>query len=506
MNKHIDARLNEFLLRQTAERPQAIGWHFEQEGLVSFETMSGIVERYAKWLAQIGVRGGDRVMLVAENSLQIVAAALATWQLHAWIMPVNARLSAGEIDRLAQHARPRCVLFTVQVSKEAAQHAERLGAVEGGLMPHVLVADAGAEPVKARAEEQVAALMYTTGTTGSPKGVMLSHANLAWYAAVTRDFRRLSPADRTYCALPLTHIYGFASAFLGSLHAGARLDVAGRFDPNATLDAIEGGTTVLPAVPAMYAHLLDAAQARGIENLHNKPLRYIMTGGAPLDVDWKRRVESFFNLPLHNGYGMTECAPGIASSKNMRIETSAQDISCGHPLPDLDVRVVPQPGADALNDGVGEIVVKGPNIMLGYFRNAEETSKVMDADGTFHTGDLGRFDEEGRLHLVGRCKELIIRSGFNVYPPEVEQAITRHPGVTLSAVVGRAVQGNEEVIAFVQKVPNSDVTESELQDFLRDDLAPYKRPSRIVVADALPASSTGKILKSTLLEAFADRL
>lgn len=506
MNIPIEKRLSEFLDMRLRDSPDAHGWLIENEGLISYRAMGVRVDDYNNWLCHIGVRSGDRVMLIAENGIDLVALVLATWRLDAWIMPVNARLSTGEIDRLAEHARPKCILFTSSVSKEAQVHAERMSAEVDGPLPFCVFPQSKPEPTFKSADKQVAALMYTTGTTGSPKGVMLSHASLAWYAAVTREFRQLSPEDRTYCALPLTHIYGFASAFLGSLYAGSRLDVAARFDANAMLDAIIGGATVLPAVPAMYAHLLDAAEARGMANLHDVKLRYLMTGGAPLDVDWKRRVEGFFNLPLHNGYGMTECAPGISSSKNMRVETSAQDITCGHPLPGLNVEVVPQSNDLELKDGVGEIIVKGPNVMLGYYRNAEETARVMDKNGYFHTGDLGRFDDQGRLSLVGRCKELIIRSGFNVYPPEVEQSITRHPAITLAAVVGRPVQGNEEVIAFVQKMPNSTVTEEELQIFVRDDLAPYKRPGRIIIADTLPASSTGKILKSKLLEAFADRI
>ncbi|MEO1398780.1 MAG: class I adenylate-forming enzyme family protein, partial [Pseudomonadota bacterium] len=363
------------------------------------------------------------------------------------------------------------------------------------------------EPIKEAATEQVAALMYTTGTTGNPKGVMLSHASLAWYAGVSRDVRHMTPADRTFCVLPLTHIYGLASAFLATLCSGAVLHTVPRFDPATVFAALEDGATIMPAVPPMYAQLLDYAAAQGWKTRPDTPLRHIMTGGAPLDPDWKRRVEAFFELPLHNGYGMTECAPGISTTQNAVLsEATAEDVSCGHPLPQLDVRVVPVSGRTELKDGVGEIIVRGPNVMLGYYKNPEATAAVMDEDGFFHTGDLGFLDADGRLSLSGRSKELIIRSGFNIYPPEVEAALSRHPAVTMAAVVGRPVKGNEEVIAFVQPVPGEQVTEEALQTFLRDYLVAYKCPNHIIIDQALPASSTGKLLKSKMLEVYGERL
>ncbi len=502
-----NARLYNILDFHAANTPDAIGWVDETGAEITFAQMQSLVLETTAWMRDAGVVAGDRVMLVGENCIELLAAMLAIWHVDAWAMPVNARLSAGEIDRLACHATPKMIIFTSAVSKEAAAHGARHQADGRGNLVFAVEDGAVAEETHPEASKQTAALMYTTGTTGNPKGVMLSHASLGWYAALTKDFRHLTPDDHTYCALPMTHIFGLGSAFLGNMYAGNRLEFASRFDPAAMLEAIERGVTVIPAVPAMYAHLLDCAEARGIENLHGRKLRYVMTGGAPLDPDWKRRVEGFLNLPLYNGYGMTECAPGISSSKNMEIETSADDISCGQALPGLDVKVVPAPDKSELAEGVGEIVVKGPNIMLGYYKNAAETAAVMDDAGYFHTGDLGRIDEGGKLFVVGRCKELIIRSGFNVYPPEVEASLTQHPAVTLAAVVGRAeAGGNEEVLAFVQNVPGVDVTEQELKEAIAVDLAPYKRPSRIIVSEALPVSSTGKILKSKLIETFSDQL
>ncbi len=500
-------RLHELLAFQSSQASDSVGLVDIDGALVTFAEWQSRVEYAAETIRTAGTRPGDRVMLIAENCVDYAVQTFATWHCDAWIMPVNARMSDGEIDRLITHADPSLVLMTSGVSQPAASYAQRLGADVPNTLSSLQRPGAKVEPVFAEPKKQVAALMYTTGTTGNPKGVMLSHASLGWYGRVSSQFRELTGEDHTYCPLPLTHIYGFGNALLGNLTAGSTLELALRFDAKATFEAIERGATVLPAVPAMYAHLLDYAQSQGWTKAPPNRLRYIMTGGAPLDPDWKRRVEAFFDLPLNNGYGMTECSPGISSSKGVAFDPdNPDDVSTGLPLPELDVQVVPPPGQSDLTDGVGEIVVRGPNVMLGYYKNPEATAEVLEEDGTFHTGDLGHFDEKGRLHLDGRCKELIIRSGFNVYPPEVEGALTKHPAVTLAGVVGRQVPGNEEVLAFVQRVPEIEITESELKDFLEDEIAPYKRPARIVVTDELPVSSANKVLKHKLIERFADQL
>lgn len=497
-------RLHDLLGRQAIASPDKIGLVSPEIGPVDYRAWAAETVETAEWLSSRGVRPGHRVMVVAENGHAFPCLAFACARIDAWCMPVNARQSSGEIERLIAHADPALIVFTVDVSQPAMEHARRLGAAKADRTVFLERPGTQTEPVEEPGDRQIAALMYTTGTTGNPKGVMLTHTNLAWYAVISATFRDLGPADYTYCPLPLTHIYGYGNALLGNVYAGSTLEIATRFDPEAVFDAIDRGATVLPAVPAMYAHLLDYAEARGWKTAPDHQLRYIMTGGAPLDPDWKRRVEAFFNLPLNNGYGMTECSPGIASSKGVAFDPRRpDDVSCGEPLPGLSVRIVPPAGQRELADGVGEVTVKGPNVMVGYYRNPEATAEVLEPDGTFHTGDLGHFDERGRLHLDGRSKELIIRSGFNVYPPEVEAALTKHPAVTLAGVIGRKVPGNEEVLAFVQKVPGAIVNEDELKAFVRAELAPYKCPSRIVVTDELPVSSANKVLKHKLLETFA---
>jgi long-chain acyl-CoA synthetase len=275
-----------------------------------------------------------------------------------------------------------------------------------------------------------------------------------------------------------------------------------RFDPAALISALANdGITLMFGVPATYQRLLEYKTVAGIEELSRGKLRRLVVAGAPLDVALKSRIEAEFGLPLSNGYGITECAPAIAG---VRAEAPRSDDAVGSLIPGIEARLVKPGGGTAAPGEVGELHVRGPNVMRGYYRAPDATAAVIDADGWFNTGDLARFDGD-ILYIVGRTKELIIRSGFNVYPPEIEAVLNEHPAVVQSAVIGRSVPGNEEVVAFVQLLPGSTVTPSDLMAHAARLLTPYKRPCEIIVLDALPAGSTDKILKHRLADAARER-
>jgi acyl-CoA synthetase (AMP-forming)/AMP-acid ligase II len=357
------------------------------------------------------------------------------------------------------------------------------------------------EPVEVDRSRQVAALVYTSGTTGNPKGVMLTHRNLLFSARVASAQRE--PTDKAYCVLPISHIVGYSNILIASLMVGATVQLVPRFDPAALVAAIANdGITLMFGVPSTYQRLLEYKTVAGIDRLPRGKLRRLGVAGAPLDVPLKSKVEAEFGLPLGNGYGITECAPAIAG---VRAGTPRSDDAVGSLITGIEARLV-APGGRAVAPGeVGELHVRGPNVMRGYYRAPEATAAVIDADGWFNTGDLARFDGD-ILYIVGRTKELIIRSGFNVYPSEVEAVLNEHPVVVQSAVIGRSVPGNEEVVAFVQLLPGSTVTPSDLMAHAARLLTPYKRPSEIIIVDALPAASTGKILKHCLADAAGDRV
>lgn len=479
--------------------PEALAIHDFDGQKYSYQGFRDLVSRATEVLAAHGIRGGDRVVVVSENCVEFAVYFFALARLEAWAVMVNARQSATEIDAVIAHCEAAAILFTNRVSAEACRHAERLGAAPigdfgTGEILGTKWRDVTPEPVVEGAD-QIAVLLYTTGTTSAPKGVMLSHGNLAFNGMNSGKWNRLAADDYVLAVLPGTHIYCLGSVFLPALAAGASVRFMARFVVDEVLDALNEGITRFPAVPQMYAQILERLDATG-KGVSRMKLRNLATGGAPLDPDLKQQVEARFGLQLNNGYGITETSPTIASTHN---DMRRDDLSCGVPLPDVEVTI-----RDADQDGIGEIYVTGPNVMMGYYREPERTAEALPKPGTFKTGDLGRLDADGALYILGRSKELIIRSGFNIYPPEIEAMLTRHPDVYQAAVIGRQVRGNEEVLAFVKT--NGRVTEAGLKDWLRERLVGYKIPQHIFLVDEYPAAATGKILKFKLQSHFAEMI
>jgi long-chain acyl-CoA synthetase len=491
----LPTRISEIPARIAARDPQHVVL-IEDERRLSASELVQVIDDTARQLANLGVQGGDRVMIVSENCITQVVLMFATAKLDAWCLLTNARLSASEIDAIRDHAKPRVVAFAVDASKDAASHAERLSAASSADAWRFIVDESvSPEPVKSDPACQCAALIYTTGTTGAPKGVMLSHRNVLFIAAMSSTLRRVTPDDVVYAVLPITHIYGLASVCLGSLYAGATLRLAPRFAPEAVRRALaEENVSIFQGVPAMHAKLVEQVQASGTP-WRAPALRFAYSGGSPLDAALKARVESLYKVPLHNGYGMTESSPTISQTM---LDAPRDDCSAGDPIPGIELRFVAMDGVDAAPGEVGELWVRGPNVMLGYYRNEAQTRATVTEDGWLRTGDLARQAADGALYIVGRSKELIIRSGFNVYPAEVENVLNSHPDVLQSAVIGRPVVGNEEVIAFVELLPSVHALPDDIVEWCEARLAPYKRPAEIRVLAALPAASTGKVLKHKL--------
>ncbi len=488
------ARVEDFLQAQAVARPNAPAVEDAVSGVLDYGALARAVADHARWM-RAHLTPGDRVMVLSENCVATVVAMFAAWQCGATAVPINARQTACEVDRVIAHADPALVFFTAHVSVDAAAHAERLGAT-GAPMPWVMRA-----PAKDPCVSEIAVILYTTGTTGDPKGVMLTHGNVRFGAQTSAALRDMVADDVILGVLPVTHVFGLCSVLVASVHKGAFMRLAPRFDPGQALATLRDGVTLFSGVPQMHALLMAHATANGAQALGSDSLRYVSSGAAPLDPAWKREAEAFYGVAVQNGYGMTESTAGIAATRHA---IGNPDMSVGPPLPGVDVRV----DEDVIGggNGQGEVLTCGPHVMRGYFDAPARTAEVLDADGWLRTGDLGRFDEAGHLHILGRSKELIIRGGFNVYPPEVEAVLTDHPDVVQSAVIGRASGGDEEVLAFVQPRAGSGLDGDILAAYAAERLAGYKRPMRYVISDSLPAAPTGKILKHKLLEVFADQL
>lgn len=473
----------------------------EASGAWTYRQLAAAIADTKAWLAESGVRPGDRVMIVCENCRALVAILLASAALDAWPVLVNAHLSGREIEQIRDHCGARRVIYTTSVSPRAMEHAKQQGAVIGevaglgGIGVGPLNDQVSQEPVDPDSANNVAALIYTSGTTGLPKGVMLTHRNLLFMAAGAAKIRSVKPDDRLYGVLPMSHAVGLSVVLLGTLLSGATLYLVPRFDPmTAPVSLVRDKVTILLGVPAMFLQLLQYAKLRGLASLNLPDLRIISSSGAPLQPTIKASVEKLVGLVLHNGYGVTECSPTIAQT---RVDEPRSDTSVGRVFPEVEVKLVGLKGEVVTDGEVGEVRVRGPNIMKGYYRAPAETAAAIDSEGWFNTRDLGRM-ENGNLFIVGRTKELIVHLGLNVYPIEVEGVLNAHPAVLRSAVIGRAIQGDEEILAFVQLAPGASLTTNELAEYAAAHLASYKRPSKILFVPTMPLTPTGKVMKDEL--------
>lgn len=492
-----------FWSRSTPDRVALV----EASGKWTYREFDVAVEQARVWLLELDVRPGDRVMIVSENCKALAAIIFALTEIGAWVVPVNARLSEREVGVIRQHCGARRVLYMAEVSSLATDHAKRdSAAIEefadfGKIGISSLNRDVEPEPPGNEPTNSVAAVIYTSGTTGTPKGVMLTHRNLLFAAKTASQVRSKTCEDRVLGVLPLSHVTGLSMQFLGTLLSGATLYLQPRFDPMKVRAVLqEERLTILYGVPFLYTQFLEYAKLRTIKSLHFPDLRLMSSSGAPLLPGVKSAVEELFGLALENGYGASECSPVISIT---RIGARRSDGSAGAAYPGVEVKIVGPDQQQVVDGEVGEVWVRGPNVMKGYYRAPEETAKSISEDGWFNTQDLARM-QEGELFIVGRTKEMIIRFGFNVYPVEVETVLNMFPGVTRSAVIGRTNEqtGEQEIVAFVEAGPGVELNSSDLARFAEQRLAPYKRPTEIQFVPELPHTASGKVIKDRLLETF----
>ncbi|GIJ54393.1 long-chain-fatty-acid--CoA ligase [Virgisporangium aurantiacum] len=450
--------------------------------------------RVAAFLRAQGVRPGDRVAVMLPNVPEFATAYFGILRAGAVVVPMNPLLKEREVAYYLADSDARLILAAPACAGAAAAGAARAGAachpVDGGFAD----ASAGhppADDVADRADGDTAVILYTSGTTGRPKGAQLTHANLATNVRIAAtELFHLRPDDVVFGGLPLFHSFGQTCGLNAAVSVGACLTLIARFTPEKALEVIErDAVTVFQGVPTMYVALLGAP---GRDRCDASALRLCVSGGAALPVEVLRGFERAFGCVVLEGYGLSETSP-IASFNHPDRQRKAGSI--GTPIRGVDFRVVDEDGKDVAVGDVGEIVVRGHNVMAGYWRRPEETAAVV-RNGWFHTGDLARVDEDGYFFIVDRKKEMIIRGGFNVYPREIEEVLYEHPAVAEVAVVGipDATLG-EEIGAAVVLRPGSEVTRTELADHVKGQLAPYKYPRRVWFVPALPKGPTGKVLK-----------
>jgi long-chain acyl-CoA synthetase len=467
----------------------------QNDDVLSYAALDEASARLAGLLRARGVAAGERVGIMLPNVMEFAVVYYGVLRAGGVVVPMNPLLREREVEYYVGDSGARLLFAWHQVADEAARGAKAAGAdtvvVAPGRLAEML-ADfpPDSQPVS-RDGQDTAVVLYTSGTTGKPKGAELTHANLGTNAAVTvSTLLHLGPEDVVMGCLPLFHSFGQTCALNAAVSVGAALTLIPRFDPAEALQVIaRDRVTVFEGVPTMYIGVLAASNRSDVDV---SSLRLCISGGAALPVEVLREFEEAFGCIILEGYGLSETSPVASFNHPDRVRKPG---SIGTPIEGVQMRVLDADGRGLPVGEVGEIAIRGHNIMKGYWRRPEATAEAIP-DGWFRSGDLARVDEDGYFFIVDRKKELIIRGGYNVYPREIEEVIYEHPAVAEAAVIGIPHQTlGQEVAAAVVLKPGARATPEEIRDYVKGQVAAYKYPRHVWIVEALPKTATGKILR-----------
>ncbi|EFF88587.1 long-chain-fatty-acid-CoA ligase, partial [Streptomyces sp. e14] len=482
------ANLAGFLVETAGRQPERPALRLG-EHVITYAELDERSARAAALLRSEGIRPGDRVALMLPNVPEFVVLYYAALRAGAVVVPMNPLLKTREVEfHLADSGAVRLFEWH-QAPGEGAQGAAAAGVPHTAVEPAAFAALlAGHEPLPAVADpdgEDMAVLLYTSGTTGRPKGAVLTHAGLRHNTEVNSiRIQRMTPEDVVVGCLPLFHIFGQVCTMSAAVRSGACLVLIPRFDPQTVLDAVaRERATVFEGVPTMYAALLQHPSDADVSTL-----RMCISGGASLPVEILHGFEERFGCPVLEGFGMSETSPVVTFNHPDRPRKAG---SIGTPIQDVEVRLLDADGKDVAAGEIGELAVRGPNVMKGYWNRPEETAAALP-DGWLRSGDLARADEDGYLYIVDRKKDMIIRGGYNVYPREIEEVLHEHPAVGMAAVLGvpHASLG-EDVAAAVVLRPGAQATPDELRQYVKDRVAAYKYPRHVWLVDRLLMGPSG---------------
>jgi long-chain acyl-CoA synthetase len=486
------------LVRSAGRHPGRVAVRLDEQ-VLRYRDLDEASARAASWLAGRGIAAGDRVGLMCPNVPEFVVLYHGILRAGAIVVPMNPLLKAREVDYYLNDSGAALALAWHGVAGEATEGAKRAGTdfvvVEPDGFAAALDTCEPAPAVADRASSDTAVILYTSGTTGQPKGAELTHGNLLQNVEVTSStLLRLQPADVVFGALPLFHSFGQTVGMGCAIAAGACLTLITRFEPARALEIIKRDqVTVLPGVPTMYAAILHQAGGSAGDVAS---LRLCVSGGAAMPVELLRAFEREFGCMILEGYGLSETSP-VASFNHP--DRPRKPGTIGQPISGVQMRVQNDEGKPLPYGDVGEIAIRGHNVMKGYWGRPDETAEVLEG-GWLRTGDLGREDAEGYFSIVDRKKDMIIRGGLNVYPREVEEVLYEHPAVAEAAVIGISDDMlGEEVAAVVTLKPGACATPDELREHVKKQLAAYKYPRFVWIAAELPHGDTGKILKRAIV-------
>lgn len=472
------------------------------ENRVSYRELLGSAQALAGVMRAEGVQAGDRVALMFPNVPAYPVLFFAAQMLGAVVVPMNPLFKAREIEYYLQDSGAK------QLWTMPHEHADAAAETAGtqvftvgaeGLAPYLERGDEPVTEVAEKSPDDDAVILYTSGTTGRPKGAELTHNNLHTnLVTVVETLVHMEHGTVVMGCLPLFHVFGLTCSLLTAVYSGATLTMIPRFDPHAALRAVERDkVNVFLGVPTMYGALLAAAAAAGDDTPDTSTLELAVSGGASMPVEILRKFEERFNCTILEGYGLSETSPAACFNHPDGIRKAG---SIGQPIRGCEMTVDVPEEEQNNPDAVGELLIRGENIMKGYWNRPDATAEAIDAEGWFHSGDLARRDEDGCFYIVDRKKDMIIRGGYNVYPREIEEVLYEHPAVAEAAVLGvHHEELGQEVAAFVVLSAGAEATEQELVEHVKSRVAAYKYPRHLTILSELPKTATGKILKRELV-------
>ncbi|QQK74576.1 o-succinylbenzoate--CoA ligase [Salicibibacter cibarius] len=477
-----------------------------KEKQFTYEQLNVRVNRLAHALLDIGVRKGDRVDALLFNTNEMLEAMFACAKIGAIYVPINFRLSVDEVEYIVRDSSPHHFIYDERMKPLVDQLRERMTFISDwihvGQHPHkrdlqydqLLAGSKDEEPGFDIGLDDVHMMMYTSGTTGNPKGAMISHGNTLWNAINSIHFRSIDAEDTTLAVAPMFHIGAMGVSATPLLYKGGTVVLEDQFDPRAVLELVQTEKlSSLFMVPAMWMAM---TQVPNFDDYDLSSIKYNISGGAPCPIT----VIEFFqqrNIPFYEGFGLTETAPSVSL---LDPENSfRKNGSIGKPLFHVEVKIIDHHGRQVPTGEVGELLIKGPNVFVGYWNQPEKTKEALQ-NGWFHSGDLATFDDEGFLYIVDRKKDMVISGGENVYPIEVEQVLFRHPNIKEAGVVGVPDEkwGETPKAFVVLEDKNQTLTLEDIESFCEGKLARFKIPKVIEIIEELPRNATGKVLKMAL--------
>lgn len=499
-----------YLVESARRYPEKVA--VRHEGVeITYRQLDDATNSLAWRLASLGLGVGDRCVVMLPNSISYITLYYALAKMGGIMIPVNFLFRSYELTYILKDASPKAFVGAAPYLDEARRVFAEYGAppiklainppADSGFNPlETAYEQRDTFPIYAADDDDTLNILYTSGTTGEPKGVMLTHGNLSRNAAILAHMRGvIEPDTLVIGALPLYHVYGITSVMNVSIYLGLTIELFTQFDPEAVIEVTEREKrTIFFGVPTMLNRMIQAAELRPPRRTS---LKFCISGGASLPVEFIKRFEALFATTIHEGYGLTECPVCVENP----YDRPTRPGSIGLPIPEFSAKVVAENGEELPPGGCGELLIKGPAVMKGYFNRPEATAETIK-DGWLHTGDIAKKDEDGYIYIVDRKKDLIIRGGYNVYPREIEEIIYQIPEVCEAAVYGIPHSDlGEEVAAVIYPRQGCNIEPEMVKAYVKERVAPYKYPRIITIAaEPLPKSGSGKILRREVRRLYAN--